>query len=67
MMTLWTGLQRASRLAVEALERNLMCGKAPTEVRAAEIILQNAIRAVEVDELQARVEQLEQMATTRNR
>jgi hypothetical protein len=55
------GLQRASTAAVETLVRNLTCGDSPGEIRAAMGILQTAIRAVEIGELKARVEDLERI------
>lgn len=52
-------LQRASGAAVECLERNLSCGNAPVEVAAAREILRQAVQAIEVWDLAARLEEVE--------
>ena len=53
------GLQQAASEAVQALRRNLTCGVPSVEVRAAAVILEQAIGATELLELEARVQQLE--------
>ena len=52
-------LQQATSKAVEALERNLTCGQAGCEVRAALGILDQSLKAVELIELAGRIEELE--------
>src|SRR5262249_19545356 len=54
-------LQQACGEAVEALRRNLACGNPRAEVRAAQIVLEQAVRGVELADLLARVEELEQL------
>jgi hypothetical protein len=51
-------LQRASTKAVATLVRNMDCGNAPTEVRAATAVLDLAIRAKEVDLIREQLDQL---------
>jgi hypothetical protein len=53
-------LQRASRKAVATLVRNLDCGQAGVEVRAAQIILEQSYKGVEMLELEARIAHLEE-------
>lgn len=52
-------LQRTTSAAVETLRRNLSTGNPSTEVRAAQIILEQSIRAVELVDLAERIEGLE--------
>lgn len=52
-------LQRATSQAVGALERNLECGSPAVEVQAARVILEQAYRATELDDLINRIEELE--------
>jgi hypothetical protein len=52
-------LQAAATEAVATLQRNLTCGTASVEVRAAATILDQAINAVELYDVVERVEQLE--------
>jgi hypothetical protein len=52
-------LQKSTDAASEALERNLSCGNPAVEVRAAAVIFENAIRGVELGDLQTRVEMIE--------
>lgn len=52
-------LQKAASKAVAALERNLECGTASVEVRAAESILTHTFRGAEVLDLAERLEKLE--------
>lgn len=55
-------LQAAAGEAVEALKRNLHCEQASVEIRAAQIILEQAVRGVELMDLQERIEALERQA-----
>jgi len=52
-------LQRATGAAVRTLRRNLSCGKAAVEVRAALGIIEQSIKAVELIDLDDRVAALE--------
>ena len=52
-------LQAAATEAVDTLRRSLTCGTPSVEVRAATVILDQAIRAVELFDLAERVEHLE--------
>jgi len=52
-------LQAAATEAVDTLRRSLTCGIPSVEVRAATVILDQAIRAVELFDLAERVEHLE--------
>jgi hypothetical protein len=54
-------LQQAGAAAVDALERNLTCGKPADEVRAAVAVLGHAARGLEVADLLERVEDLERL------
>ncbi len=54
-------LQAATGEAVEALRRNLHCENPGVEIRAAQIVLEQAIRGVELIDLQERVERLESL------
>ena len=56
-----TELQAATGEAVETLKRNLSCGKPEAENRAAQIILEQAVKGVELIDLQERVERLENL------
>lgn len=56
-------LQGATAEAVSTLRRNLHSGKAPTEVRAAQIILDAAMKAAELQDLEERLARLEEMAS----
>ncbi len=53
-------LQAATGEAVETLKRNLHCEQANVEIRAAQIILEQAIKGVELIDLQERIERLEE-------
>lgn len=55
-------LQSATSDAVAALKRNLTCGTAAVEVRAAQIIIEQAAKAVEMIDVLDRVEELERLA-----
>jgi hypothetical protein len=52
-------LQAATGEAVETLKRNLTCENPAVEIRAAQIIIEQAIKGVELVDLQERVERLE--------
>lgn len=52
-------IQEATGDAVATLSRNLTCGKPAVEVRAALGILEHAIKAVELWDIEARIEALE--------
>ena len=56
-------LQGATKDAVATLRRNLSCGHSAVEVRAAQIILEQSFKAIEIQELQERIERLEAMLT----
>ena len=58
-------LQRATTAAVETLERNLTCKTPTVEVQAARVILEQAIKAAELDDLIARVEEIERALETK--
>lgn len=53
-------LRQASGAAVDTLKRNLTCGNASAEIRAAATILDMAYKSAEVEDLAARVEEMEQ-------
>ena len=52
-------LQQAATEAVDALQRNLTCGTPSVEVKAATVILDQAIKAIELFDVVERVEHLE--------
>jgi len=54
-------LQHAAGAAVDALERNLTCGKPADEIRAAVAVLDHAARGLELGDLMERVEELERL------
>ena len=54
-----TQLQRATSEAVETLRRNLSCESPQAEIRAAQIILENAVKGVELIDVIERLEILE--------
>lgn len=54
-------LQRMMNDAVDALERNLSCENPAVEIRAAQLVIEQGIRGVELMDLQERIERLEQM------
>jgi hypothetical protein len=56
-----TELQAATGEAVETLKRNLHCENPAVEIRAAQIIIEQAIKGVELIDLQERVERLENL------
>jgi hypothetical protein len=60
-------LQAACGEAVETLKRNLTCENPAVEIRAAQIILEQGIKGVELMDLQERVERLEAMLETQEK
>jgi hypothetical protein len=56
-------LQQATNQAVETLVRNLSCGQPGTEIRAAQEILNQSFKALELFELESRLESLEKIAS----
>ena len=56
-----TELQNATKEAVRTLRRNLTCGNAFAENTAAQTILAQSLKAIEMQELQERITRLEQM------
>ncbi len=54
-----TQLQQASGEAVEALRRNLSCSNPQAEIRSAQIILDNALKGVELVDILERLETIE--------
>ncbi len=61
-----TQLQQASGEAVETLRRNLSCMNANAEIRAAQIILDNALKGVELVDILERLEQIENAIEAEN-
>lgn len=61
-----TQLQQASGEAVGTLRRNLTCENPNAEIRAAQIILDNAIKGVELVDVIERLEQIENAIETEN-
>ncbi len=61
-----TQLQRASSEAVETLRRNLSCTNPQAEIRAAQIILDNALKGVELVDILERLEQIENAVEAEN-
>ncbi len=59
-------LQEATKEAVKTLRRNLTCGKPEAETRAAQIIIEQAIKAVEMQEMQERIKRLEQVLESKS-
>jgi hypothetical protein len=60
-------LQAAAGEAVATLKRNLHCEQASVEIRAAQIILEQAVKGVELMDLQERVERLESLLGEREK
>ncbi len=60
-------LQAACGEAVETLKRNLHCENPAVEIRAAQIILEQSIKGVELVDLQERLERLEAMLETQEK
>ena len=61
-----TEIQQSTSEAVATLKRNLTCGKASDENRAAQIILDNAIKGVELVDVMERLEALENAVETKD-
>ena len=61
-----TQLQQASGEAVEALRRNLSCSNPQAEIRSAQIILDNALKGVELVDILERLEQIENAVEAEN-
>ncbi len=59
-------IQTATGEAVETLRRNLNCGVAAAENTAAKTILEQAVKAVEILDLQERVERIENELESKN-
>ena len=59
-------IQSATDDAVLCLRRNLTCDQPSVQVRAAQIILEMAIKGVEVVDLQERIERLEELEAPSN-
>ncbi len=62
-----TQLQQASGEAVEALRRNLSCANPSAEIRSAQIILDNALKGVELVDILERLEQIENAVEAENK
>ena len=60
-----TQLQQATRAAVRTLRRNLRCGNPGVEVKASQVILDQAVKAVELLDLEERLAALERAAKER--
>lgn len=52
-------LQQTAKEAAETLRRNLNCGKPEVETRTAQIVIDNAVKAVELTDIVERLEILE--------
>lgn len=52
-------LQSVTHQAIETLERNLNCENPATEIRAAQIILEQSLKGLEILDVENRVEMLE--------
>ena len=59
-------LQQASGEAVETLRKNLTCGNPNAEISAAKIILEQAVKAVEILDLTERMEKIEDAISKQN-
>ena len=59
METATTELQKAASEAVETLKRNQACGNPAVEIRAAQIILDNAFKGIETTDILERLEKIE--------
>lgn len=60
-------LQAAAGAAVETLKRNLHCEQANVEIRAAQIIIEQSVKGVELIELQERIERLEALTESQEK
>lgn len=58
-------LQGASYRAIETLERNLACENPSAEIRAAQIILDQSLKGLEILEMELRVTELERIMKER--
>jgi hypothetical protein len=54
-------VQQAATEAVSALRKNLQCGTPGAEVQAARVLLDTALRGVELGDLQSKVEELDRL------
>jgi AcrR family transcriptional regulator len=61
-----TQIQQATGEAVETLKKNLHCENPAAEIRAAQIILDNAIKGVELIDVIERLENLENVIEEQN-
>lgn len=59
MATAITALQAVAHEAVDALQRNLTCGEPKTEVAAARVVLAASFKSYEVQDIEARLEEVE--------
>ena len=59
-------LQKATGEAVETLQRNLHCANPSVEVRAAQAILENAVKGVEMTDILERLEAIENEFENKN-
>jgi hypothetical protein len=55
-----TNLQQSAGEAVETLRRNLNCGQPAVEVRAAGLIVEQVLKAIELEDVEARLKALEE-------
>ncbi len=62
-----TQIQNATSEAVETLQRNLRCENPAAEIRAAQIILDNALKGVELVDILERLEQIENAVEAENK
>lgn len=62
-----TQLQQASGEAVETLRRNLSCSSPQAEIRAAQIILESAVKGVELIDIIERLENIENAVEAENK
>ncbi len=60
-------LQAACGEAVETLKRNLRCDIPSVEIRSAQIIIEQAVKGIEIMDLQERVEKLELLLETQEK
>ena len=61
-----TRIQQLTGEAVETLQRNLTCENPAVEVRAAQAILDSAIKGVEIDDILERLEVIEREFENKN-
>ncbi len=60
-------IQSLSFQAIDALEKNLTCENPAAEIRAAQIVLEQAIRGMEVLDIENRLEYLEATVTAKEK